>query len=91
MVGMGIGVVTMGVVMAVIVGMTVVVAMAVTVVVPVMVRTEGDGDAIGLTGPRAFPFAKITAVRQPFHVVVMALLGQAHLILKTKHLSSVLA
>ena len=81
MVGMGIGVVTMGVVMAVIVGMTVVVAMAVvvgmavTVVVPVMVRTEGDGDAIGLTGSRAFPFAKITAVRQPFHMVVMALLG----------------
>ena len=64
---MGIGVMAMGVVMAVIVGMT--------VVVPVMVRAEGDGDAIGLAGPRAFPFAKITAVRQPFHVVVMALLG----------------
>ena len=67
MVGVGIGVVTMGMVMAVIVGMA--------VIVTVMVCTEGNGDAIGLTGPRAFPFAKITAVRQPFHVVVMALLG----------------
>ena len=80
---MGIGVMAMGVVMAVIVGMA--------VVMPVMVRTEGDGDAIGLAGPRAFPFTKVTPVRQPFNVVMMALLGQAHLILKTKHLSSVLA
>ena len=72
--------------MAVIVGMAVVVAVAVG-----MAGAEGQGHAIGLASPRALPFAEVAAFDQAFHMMVVALLGQAHLLLKAQHLSPVFA
>jgi hypothetical protein len=79
---------------AVIVGMRVVVGMAVVVAVAGavgMAGAEGQGHAIGLASPRALPFAEVAAFDQAFHMMVVALLGQAHLLLKAQHLSPVFA
>ena len=56
-----------------------------------MAGTERQRHAIGLAGPRALPFTQVAAFDQALHVVVVALLGQAHLLLEAQHLSPVLA
>jgi asparagine N-glycosylation enzyme membrane subunit Stt3 len=100
MVRMRIGV--MVVVMAVLIAMAVVVCvtvliavavvMAMTVVpVAVVMPPEGNGNAIGLACTGAFALAEIAAIREPLHMVVMALLRQSHLVFKTEHLGAVLA
>lgn len=60
-------------------------------VVMVMVMAMGNRDAIGLAGTGAFALAKRAAFGQPFHVMVMAFLGPADVLLKPKHLSPVFA
>lgn len=88
--------------MAVIVGMAGVLRLAGVVAVVVVVGmdlavavgmagAEGQGHAIGLASPRALPFAEVAAFDQAFHMMVVALLGQAHLLLKAQHLSPVFA
>ena len=83
MVGMGIG----GVVMAVVMAVAVVMAR----IVPMAVAPQGDRDAIGLAGAGAFVLAEITAFAEAFDVVVMAVLGGAHLQFEAQHLGPVLA
>ena len=63
----------------------------VIVMVMVMVMLMGDGNTIRLAGPCAFPFTQRAAFGQPFHVVVVALLDSADILLKAQHLSPVLA
>ena len=57
----------------------------------VLVVSQGNRHAVGLAGAGAFALAQVTAVGQAFDVVVMAVLGGAHLALKTQHLGPVLA
>ena len=56
-------------------------------VATVMVVMMGDGNTIRLAGPCAFPFTQRAAFGQPFHVVVVALLDSADILLKAQHLS----
>ena len=55
------------------------------------VVSQGDGNAIGLAGARAFVLAEGAAFDQPLHMVVMAPLRRPHLGLETQHLGPVLA
>ena len=52
---------------------------------------ERDRDAIGLTSPGALVLAQGAGLNQALHVVVMALLGGAHLGFKAEHLGAVFA
>lgn len=52
---------------------------------------ERQRHAVGLAGACALPFAQVAAFHQAFHMVVVALLGQAHLLFKAQHLGPVLA
>lgn len=74
-----------------IVVMPVLVFVAMPVAVGVLVVSQGNRHAVGLAGAGAFALAQVTAVGQAFDVVVMAVLGGAHLALKTQHLGPVLA
>ena len=64
-----------------------VIVMAV-IVGPVIVVSR---DHIDLADPGALPLAERAAFRQPLHVVMVALLGPAHVLFKAEHLSPVLA
>ena len=48
-------------------------------------------DSIGLAGPRAFPLAERAALRQPLHVVMVAFLSSANVLLEAQHLGPVFA
>ena len=54
-------------------------------------RIQGQRHAIGLAGPRALALAEGAALHQTLHMVVMAVLGAAHLQLEPQHLGPVLA
>ena len=88
MVGMGIGGVVVVLPRLLVV---VVVVVVVVIVMGVVVLPQGNRHAVGLAGAGAFALAQVTAVGQAFDVVVMAVLGGAHLALKTQHLGPVLA
>ena len=51
----------------------------------------GDGNTIRLAGPRAFPLAERAALRQPLHVVMVAFLSSANVLLEAQHLGPVFA
>ena len=57
----------------------------------VMMVLMGDGNTIRLAGPRAFPLAERAALRQPLHVVMVAFLGSANVLLEAQHLGPVFA
>ena len=65
--------------------------MVMVATVIVMVVLMGDGNTIRLAGPCALPFTQRAALGQPFHVVVVALLNSADVLLKAQHLGPVLA
>ena len=74
--------------------MLVVVVVVVVVIVVALAMawaTQRQGDSVGLAGARALPLTEGAALHQPFHVVMVAVLGGAHLLLETEHLGSVLA
>ena len=86
--------------MAVTMAVAVPVGMAVGVVMPrvsggrgvsTSATSERQGHAVGLAGPGAFPLAKGAALDQTLHMVVVALLGQTHLLLEPQHLGPVFA
>jgi hypothetical protein len=51
----------------------------------------GVGWRIALAGTRAFPLAELAALHGTLHMVVVAVLGAAHLPLKAQHLGPVFA
>ena len=57
----------------------------------VMMVLMGDGNTIRLAGPCAFPFAERAALRQPLHVVVVAFLCSAYVLLEAQDLGPVFA
>ncbi len=63
----------------------------VRVVVVVAWAAQGQGNTIGLAGARALPLAEGAALHQPFHVVMVAVLGGTHLLLEAEHMGPVLA
>ena len=63
----------------------------VVVVMPSPLGAERQRNSVGLAGPGAFPLAQVTALGEPFHVVVVAVLGGSHLSLEAEHLGAVLA
>ena len=66
--------------------------MVVTVFVVVTVcMCVGDWDAIRLAGAGAFPLAERAALRQPLHVVMVAFLSSANVLLEAQHLGPVFA
>ena len=64
-----------------------VVAMAVVVVAVIVVAR----DDVDLADTGALPLAERAAFRQPLDVVMVALLGPAHVLFKAEHLSPVFA
>ena len=59
--------------------------------VTVSMGVHGHRNPIGLASAGAFQFAEGAAFRETFDVVVMALLGLTHVLLKPQHLGSVFA
>ena len=72
-----------------------VMAVAMVVAVPrgvvVAVAAHWNRHAIGLAGTGAFALTEVTAVGEPFNVVVVAVLGRPNLSLKAQHLGPVFA
>ena len=71
--------------------LVVVIVVVVVVALAMAWATQRQGDTIGLAGARALPLTEGAALHQPFHVVMVAVLGGAHLLLETEHLGAVLA
>ena len=72
-----------------------VMAVPVVVAVPMGVIVAGaahwNRHAIGLAGTGALALTEVTAVGEPFNVVMVAVLGRPNLSLKAQHLGSVFA
>ena len=71
----------------------VIVAVAVVVAVGVVmaVAAHWNRHAIGLAGTGALALTEVTAVGEPFDVVMVAVLGRPNLSLKAQHLGPVFA
>ena len=73
----------------------VIVAVPVVVAVPrgvvMAVAAHWNRHAIGLAGTGALALTEVTAVGEPFDVVMVAVLGRPNLSLKAQHLGPVLA
>ena len=76
------------------VGIGMVVAMIVAVImvmVVVMSASKRNRNAVGLAGASALSLAEVAGFHEPFHVMVVTGLLQAHLLLESQHLCPVLA
>ena len=69
--------------------MVMVASIAMAVIVGAVIVVSRDH--IDLADPGALPLAERAAFRQPLDVVMVALLGPAHVLFKAEHLSPVLA
>ena len=65
--------------------------MVVAIPMAVIPMAVGDRNSVRLAGACALSFAQCAALRQTFHVVVMAFLGTPDILFKAEHLGSVFA
>ena len=91
MVGVGVRRMVMRVIVLMAVLVPVVMAVLVALAVRVLMAVGRDRLAVGLAGAGAFALAQVAAIGEALHVVVVAVLGGAHLGFKAEHLGAVFA